>query len=473
MALFINLILNLMTKNNKEHLEETEKLHNEIEALHQQLIEARESVEAIKTIKIETIDALVVRHEKDLKVYTEKTADKPYRILIEKMHEGAVTLNKDGTILYCNSYFANLVKLPLQNVIGTKFENFIDKSSKENIEAILTEDGVTALKEEVFIKTSDRRKIRMLMTLNTLTLDNILVLSIILTDLTVQYENQEILKRRTKQLEEKNQELVEAFKELIFQTAEKEKRGKELIIAKTEVKELVGLNTHKESVLATLSHDLRSPLAGIIGIADALKENYETLDHGEVIKLIDLLYKASIDELGMLDYLVEWARIKYALEAFSPKEIELVQYVKKVFYTLNENAAAKNIHLYNEVEEDIHVFADEKMLLSILQNIISNSIKYTLAEGKITLIAKRNEDKITVEIKDTGIGMSKEIIEKLFTPQIRSLSSTRKENKGAGIGLLLVKGFLETNGGEIWVESLEGEGSSFYFTLPAKKPLDK
>ena len=89
---------------------------------------------AIKTGKI---DALVIAREKALKVYTEKTADKPYRILIEKMHEGAVTLDEDGTILYCNSYFANMVNLPLQKVIGTIFENFIDDSSKEHLEALL------------------------------------------------------------------------------------------------------------------------------------------------------------------------------------------------------------------------------------------------------------------------------------------------------------------------------------------------
>lgn len=113
------------------------------------------------------------------------------------------------------------------------------------------------------------------------------------------------------------------------------------------------------------------------------------------------------------------------------------------------------------------------MLLSILQNIVSNAIRHSNKGGEITITAKRKEDKIIVEIKDTGVGMSKEIQEKLFTPQLKALSKARKENKGAGIGLLLVKGFLERNGGEIWVESLEGEGSSFFFTLPAEKPLKK
>lgn len=93
--------------------------------------------------------------------------------------------------------------------------------------------------------------------------------------------------------------------------------------------------------------------------------------------------------------------------------------------------------------------------------------------GNITITSKREEDKIIVEIRDTGIGMSKEMQEKLFIPQMDSLSNARKEHKGAGKGLLLVKGFLEKTGGEIWVESVEGMGSSFYFTLPVDKPLDK
>ena len=113
------------------------------------------------------------------------------------------------------------------------------------------------------------------------------------------------------------------------------------------------------------------------------------------------------------------------------------------------------------------------MLLSILQNIVSNAIKQTKPGGKISITAKKSEENLIIEVKDNGIGMSKEIMERLFTPQMSSLSKARVEYKGAGIGLLLVKGFLERNGGEIWVESIEGKGSTFYFTLPINRPADK
>ncbi|MDP2890756.1 MAG: PAS domain-containing sensor histidine kinase [Bacteroidota bacterium] len=242
---------------------------------------------------------------------------------------------------------------------------------------------------------------------------------------------------------------------------------------KKYVKELEDLNTHKESVLAILSHDLRSPLAGIIGTAEYLKSNFERMKPGVVKEMLDLLHKSSKDELDMLDYLVEWARIKYAADVFAPTKIKLAKYIQKVFDTLNETASLNSIDLHHEVDENATVFADGKMLFSIIQNIVSNAVKHTPDGGKITITAKSKEDKMIVQIKDTGIGMSKEIKERLFTPQIKTLSKARKENKGAGIGLLLVKGFLEKNDGEIWVESVEGKGSSFYFALPIEKPLYK
>lgn len=239
---------------------------------------------------------------------------------------------------------------------------------------------------------------------------------------------------------------------------------------KKYIKELEELNTHKESVLAILSHDLRSPLSAIIGTTKYLKEHYHKMKPAAVQEMLDLLYKSSVDELDMLDYLVEWARIKYASEAFSPTKIKLTDFMNKVFETLNESALVNTINLHHEIEENTSVFADRKMLVSIIQNIVSNAIKHTGKGGAITVSAKSKDDKIIVQVKDNGVGMSKEIMEKLFTPQMKTLAATRKMNKGAGIGLLLVKGFLEKNGGEIWVESIEGKGSSFYFTLPIEEP---
>jgi two-component system CheB/CheR fusion protein len=242
---------------------------------------------------------------------------------------------------------------------------------------------------------------------------------------------------------------------------------------KKYVKELEDLNTHKENVLAIVSHDLRSPLSGIIGTAEYLKKNLDRLESSKAKEMLDLLQKTAVDELNMLDNLVEWARIKYASEVFSPTKIVLYDYVEKVFESLHEMASLNAIKLHNEIIPGTTVFADGKMLISVFQNILSNAIKHSLPEGEISVLAKIEAEMIIIQIKDGGIGMSKDVQETLFTPQMSTLSKARKDNKGAGIGLLLVKGFLERNDGEIWVESEEGKGTSFYFTLPLEKPLYK
>ena len=237
-------------------------------------------------------------------------------------------------------------------------------------------------------------------------------------------------------------------------------------------KEMEDNSIHRESMIGILSHDLRSPLAGIIGAAEYLKLNFDKKESVTVKEMLDLLHQTSKDGLKKLDYLLEWARIKYVSEAFSATDIDLFEYVKKVFDILNKNAFEKNVQLHNEIKKDISVFADGEMVISILQNLVSNAIMYSHSGGKIIVSAERKEDEIIIKIMDTGIGMNKEIMENIFTPQISSLLNISGGDKGSGIGLLLVKGFVEKNGGEIWVESKEGEGSSFYFTLPTSKFLD-
>lgn len=253
----------------------------------------------------------------------------------------------------------------------------------------------------------------------------------------------------------------------ILQDLTERKNSEEAI--KKYINELEELNSHKESILAILSHDLRSPLSGIIGASKYLKDNFEKMKPEEIKEMLDLIYKSSNDELNMLDYLVEWARIKYAAEVFSPDDLDLTSCIDKVFNLLNETASTNSITLNNKIPKKTTVFADEKMLTSILQNIVSNAIKHSDKGGEVKITSKIDNDMVVVEIKDTGLGMSKETQSKLFTPQLDSLSKEREKDKGAGIGLLLAKGFLEKNGGKIWVKSIEGKGTSFYFSLPIKK----
>lgn len=234
-----------MIRNRKDFVEELEKLNKENAILRQQLRDAKETIELIKT---GNIDALVDANKKALTVYTEKTADKTYRVLIEKMHEGAVTLNEYGTILYANSCFANMVKVPLQKVIGKKLKDFIADSSKTTFDTLFKQGREAHINDEVFL-ANDGAVLPVLMSVTTFELDHDFVSSIILTDLTIQNKNREELKLRATQLEQNNIALQGANKELAFQNEEKEKRDAELKIAN---KELAFQNEEKEKRAAEL-----------------------------------------------------------------------------------------------------------------------------------------------------------------------------------------------------------------------------
>lgn len=238
---------------------------------------------------------------------------------------------------------------------------------------------------------------------------------------------------------------------------------------KRYVKELEELNNHKEQILAILSHDLRSPVGTIVTSTELFKIRYSKMSEEEKIEMIDSINKMAVNELAALDYLLEWARIRYASETFSPHKIDLRDAVQKIFDFFEKEAEMKQIRLHNTVPEKTYVFADEKMFHSILQNLMSNAIKHTDNQGLIVISSYVQDNMVVISVKDNGAGMSKEVQEKIFSPQFNLLSNTRQENKGAGIGLLLVKSLVEKNGGDIRVESSEGEGTTFTFVLPLSK----
>ena len=244
-----------------------------------------------------------------------------------------------------------------------------------------------------------------------------------------------------------------------------DKKNAEVAIKKY-LKELEELNIHKEKTLSVLSHDLRSPLTSMLASTTFLKSKFESLKPADALQMLDILHISTKNMLGMLNNLVEWARIKYAAEIFTPEVLNLRNYVFQVTENMHENAALKEIEVKNDIHSKIAVYADRKMLSSIIHNIVSNAIKYTPISGKVTIDAKIVKNKVVVEVKDTGIGMTAEALEKLLSSEIHAPKTSITNEDGAGIGLLLVKGFLEKNGGKISVKSQLGKGTSFYFSLP-------
>jgi len=190
---------------------------DEIERLRQQLDEANAAIEAIRSGQV---DAFVVEDNNGPRLYTLKSADQTYRLFIETMTEGAITLNKEGIILYCNSRFARMLNIPLENMIGSYFENFVTQESKESFDTLISRGWEQECKDEVTLVTTEGQLIPVLISLTTLNLDEGTVLSLIFTDLTSQKkiekqlrENNELLKKANAFAEKLNNELEERVTE--------------------------------------------------------------------------------------------------------------------------------------------------------------------------------------------------------------------------------------------------------------------
>lgn len=458
----------MRTKYNKEPQDETEVLTQKNKSLRK---ESGEDPNAYEQIKALNIDALVKSNEKGLNVYTEKTADKPYRLLIEKMHEGAVTLTEDGIILYCNSYFAKLVNLPLQKILGTNFEKFINADLRGHFASLL-KTRANSFKEELYLYAADSKKIPALMTINSFLLGNIPIVSIIFTDLTIQKESQKKLEIRTTQLEHKNRALKKANEELAFQIGEKEKRETELHAANKELKHLLQLNADKDLFMSILAHDLRSPFNGLLGLSELLIESIHESDPESTENLANHINTSAQKAFNLLEDLLMWTRSQSGKIPYERQKLNFTYLCTNTIDSIFPNPDSKNITVHFAKNDDIIVFADIDMLKTVLRNLISNAVKFTNPGGKIDVSAMQDKSNVTITVSDNGIGMNPETVNRLFEGKLHSTKGTANE-RGTGLGLFLCKEFIKKHGGKIWADSVEDEGSSFHFTIPAENPVLK
>ncbi|MET0636697.1 MAG: helix-turn-helix domain-containing protein [Chitinophagaceae bacterium] len=169
-----------MEKTKKELREEIRRLEMENQLLTRQLGESRQSLQTIQSGKI---DALVVAHKQNLRIFTEKTADKIYRILIEKMQEGAIALTIDGTILYSNSFFARMIGIQLETVIGSRFSNYVPPAVRPDFDELIRKGWKGYVQMETVLIAEDRGELPVLISVNPLALENTVILSIIISDL--------------------------------------------------------------------------------------------------------------------------------------------------------------------------------------------------------------------------------------------------------------------------------------------------
>jgi PAS domain S-box-containing protein len=230
--------------------------------------------------------------------------------------------------------------------------------------------------------------------------------------------------------------------------------------------ELRELNASKDKFFSIISHDLKSPFAPIVAFSEMLATEIETLSQSDIRYIAESISSSATKLANLLDNLLQWSSIQSRRRKYQAVVIDLRQIITHNLELLIEVAAAKKIDLTFQIEENCFVFADGNMINSVIQNLISNAIKFTDRGGQIHVTVGHTDGEIEISVADTGVGMSPEDIQKLFRIDTHHSTPGTAQEKGTGLGLILCREFIELNGGEIWVQSELGCGSTFTFSLP-------
>ena len=230
--------------------------------------------------------------------------------------------------------------------------------------------------------------------------------------------------------------------------------------------ELRELNATKDKFLSIIAHDLKSPFNAIVGFSDILVEKVKAKEYDRIDEFAVYILKSSNRAMDLLMNLMEWSRSQTGRMDFSPRYFGLPRLLSDIIPMFDDIASQKSITIQKDLPLNSNVFADQSMISTVFRNLISNAIKFTKPEGNITITTTPEQNGVLVSIRDTGIGIPVNRIGTLFRiDQSYSTQGTNKE-QGTGLGLILCKEFVEKNGGKIWVESEEGKGSVFSFTIP-------
>lgn len=228
------------------------------------------------------------------------------------------------------------------------------------------------------------------------------------------------------------------------------------------------LNFSKTKFFQIIAHDLRAPFHGLLGFSEVLAQERETLDDSSIQNIADYLFDTAQSTYNLLESLLNWAMAEGGRFVYHPINFELKQSIKIVCDVLKSLAIKKNIELIDQVEEGIKVYADINMITSVIQNLVSNALKFTFTDGtgKVILRAEQTETSVDIYIQDTGLGMTAQQLETLFEPKLTVSFKGTAGEKGIGLGLVLCKRFVDLNHGQIVVESKEGVGTTFKVSLP-------
>ncbi|AKB22140.1 PAS domain S-box protein [Methanosarcina sp. WH1] len=360
-----------------------------------------------------------------------KASEENFRTLVNNTLDGILILDFEGSILAANAAVGKMFDLELKEVTGTNIAKYLAPESLP----IAIEDQINVLNDKggylsVYKAISSRGEPLWIEGLGT----------------KIIYQNQP------------------ANIVVIRDITVRKKAEEALINAKTAAEVA---NRTKSEFLTNMSHELKTPLNSILGFSDLLKEGIAGPLNEKQSKYVQFISSSGKTLLNIISDILDLSKSESGDEDLNMKEFYVDESINKVISMILPQTHEKNIKLnYHSENGTLWIFADEVKFQQIMENLLSNALKFTPADGSIDVISKQEGNLLTIMIKDTGIGIPENSLEKIFKPFIQIDSSLSRTFEGTGLGLTLVKKYVEMHGGNIYVESKIGEGSSFRFELP-------
>lgn len=226
------------------------------------------------------------------------------------------------------------------------------------------------------------------------------------------------------------------------------------------------LNATRDKFFSIIAHDLKNPFSTLMAVTAQLSEKYHTLEDEQKIKIIGLIRNSANMTYRLLENLLEWSVAQTGSLPFQPECFDIAVLVNNCFAFIRLEAEKKELTLVSEIKEQTMVYADKNMITTILNNLLTNAVKFMDRPGMIKVTGSTNGNRQEITIKDEGIGMTAEDLQKLFRIDVNTSRIGKSKEKGTGLGLILCKEFIEKNGGKIYAISEPGKGSAFAFSLP-------
>ena len=230
--------------------------------------------------------------------------------------------------------------------------------------------------------------------------------------------------------------------------------------------ELKRLNTDKDNFIRILAHDLKNPLNSIMGFSDFILNNYDDINDQTIKEYCSIINESSIKTFELMEEILLWLKVQSGKLKANPTQLEPYQIFESITKTFMPVAQNKLITIENKIPSDLIINADINMTKTIIRNLISNAIKYSKVGGKIIINSEKRENETIIYVEDYGIGMSEKEVEDAFLPHNSQSKEGTMGEKGTGFGLLICNELVLKQNGKIWIESEEGKGSKFIFSLP-------